>query len=1123
MARTESTIGVFSDLFLGTGSSVHADFNWVGDTSSAGTPSSNTVLYREGDLVVHNSRLWVATGVSGNDNQEPAANSTYWTEIGNDDDDVLGAQAYSNTSSYVTHNLVYDTQGGLFVATQDITTQTAGSTPGGITGFTRVGGAPTNFNYPSQTFSTTAVTGGGNLNAPMLNPVTLTFSSVNEKLEFARFITGNRNFALPTATGNANPAARISIPVGSVVRFETFPQAAGAGNRKDQFRIYSVDSQPDGGQIYNGGSSTLILSNYNATVVSGATLSIVATHTHQITAGVTWTEGDHIDFTFDQATGNNITLSVKQSEIVNVDGSGPLAYNSSTGRLSLLINSTGGLSGALGGSSGGLGILRAGDDGSGITTGATGTSLKLSGQSNNGSELIAGSGTNAGLFSSEERLSVSSTSTGSTVRRLDLTKSNNAGASPVDSYADFTIGTAAGGTSGSTNPVISFGSSTTGNNGNIVINAKNIASWAEANSTGEIIPSSKLPNVQLGNTHTYESQANLLANNNALSSATGTYVTDDVQWHTGDLAVVTAADAANQGIYVFTSPTWVKTGSLTNVSLPAVSSITDATNAIVTFANPVNATTNPLLRVGQRFTVSGVTGADATTYNVQYQVMNVSTTNRNQVTTNVNTSAAAADAGAGTAERSLAAADFATVVTANTNTARVQFSNRDGSGSQVNAEAPLTSIEYNAQNDQLVFNPSNSTSNVNVDLAQHLDDNATVGGFINRIKIGENSYVFGIGPDSPTLFNNTPTGNINAYASNDFTSTIGFAANAPTSNNVFSGRTLTNTAYQLIASDPDAVTSQTTGGSGTFVTTGITRPITYSGTTTNTVNDGDGRLTLTIPATQTAIGSTYSVTARNAIRGTLETGFTIDYGATGTTGSRTLTMDAPSTTSVFTVVDGRRAPTVTSSGASLNRSVFDTSTTTFAVNSLATTANIAAGTAYDLASFTPTVNGTAATAVNFASQAGTYAYTPAAITNHNVVFSYTLAATPRNSQTGVPTANTQSISFYTPWYWTVSATAPTGVSDFTTTVARNFATGNLSVTGTVGSTIYLAIPTSVIGSRTITLRVDGSATQTDGVSIGTFTQNTAIHTAANTSTVGYTMLRFAGLSASPTLFNILAA
>ena len=83
-----------------------------------------------------------------------------------------------------------------------------------------------------------------------------------------------------------------------------------------------------------------------------------------------------------------------------------------------------------------------------------------------------------------------------------------------------------------------------------------IATWARTESgtdSGSVmIPLSKLPNLQLGNTFTFET----LAERNAANTRT----TNPVEWHTGDLAVIAhnpaatpTQTAADDGIYVFIS------------------------------------------------------------------------------------------------------------------------------------------------------------------------------------------------------------------------------------------------------------------------------------------------------------------------------------------------------------------------------------------------------------------------------------------------------------------------------------------------------------------------------------------------------------------------------------------
>ena len=69
MARIESTIGVFSDLVLGTGSYAHSSATWVGDPTPGVTASTISVLYRIGDVVVHDEIIYIAR--RDNDNATP--------------------------------------------------------------------------------------------------------------------------------------------------------------------------------------------------------------------------------------------------------------------------------------------------------------------------------------------------------------------------------------------------------------------------------------------------------------------------------------------------------------------------------------------------------------------------------------------------------------------------------------------------------------------------------------------------------------------------------------------------------------------------------------------------------------------------------------------------------------------------------------------------------------------------------------------------------------------------------------------------------------------------------------------------------------------------------------------
>ena len=84
-----------------------------------------------------------------------------------------------------------------------------------------------------------------------------------------------------------------------------------------------------------------------------------------------------------------------------------------------------------------------------------------------------------------------------------------------------------------------------------------VAGWAQNETGGVTIPRSKLPNVELGNTHTFASDADPAAGElvaAAVANAGGQRDGDDpIAWHPGDLLVLagTAPDDGNNGIYVF--------------------------------------------------------------------------------------------------------------------------------------------------------------------------------------------------------------------------------------------------------------------------------------------------------------------------------------------------------------------------------------------------------------------------------------------------------------------------------------------------------------------------------------------------------------------------------------------
>lgn len=108
MARGFNTIGVFGDLNLG-GGNIQADFRWVGDTNVAdGTASVNSVAYPIGSVVTHNDNIYVAIAASDNHMPGPA-NADRW-ELLSDSNTIT---EWSSTAAYEMGAVVYRREDGL--------------------------------------------------------------------------------------------------------------------------------------------------------------------------------------------------------------------------------------------------------------------------------------------------------------------------------------------------------------------------------------------------------------------------------------------------------------------------------------------------------------------------------------------------------------------------------------------------------------------------------------------------------------------------------------------------------------------------------------------------------------------------------------------------------------------------------------------------------------------------------------------------------------------------------------------------------------------------------------------------------------------------------------------------
>ncbi len=75
MAKPSGNLGTNQDLDIGAQGYARSYVQWVGGNAAA----IDNAFYREGNLVYHNSKIWIASG--DNENMEPGTSGTPWLEV----------------------------------------------------------------------------------------------------------------------------------------------------------------------------------------------------------------------------------------------------------------------------------------------------------------------------------------------------------------------------------------------------------------------------------------------------------------------------------------------------------------------------------------------------------------------------------------------------------------------------------------------------------------------------------------------------------------------------------------------------------------------------------------------------------------------------------------------------------------------------------------------------------------------------------------------------------------------------------------------------------------------------------------------------------------------------------
>ncbi len=784
MARAgETNLGTQGDLFLGQigtqGFYAHSDLRWVGVMASSGTtatggastdPNAPSVLYREGDAVVHNNRIFISLGNSDNvvpgletgsvlraastgvtaivaNTAQIAASVAAWEEIGNDD--VLGAREYSNTSSYEVNNLVYDNNGGLFAVRMPIAAS-ATARPSSMdpfqqpTLYRRVGGAPTTIQQSLLTFGVTADISS--------NVLRLTFADATTKLNFVRHflsnseytqtqldartaITNRADLVFATLNNGAAAAALLAPPSNMDIRFNlTLADGSDPILLRHYFQ-YDTNNN-NGGPFYNGAANSIFIPNYNAGTGTFTNHVRITTSMYEgeITDGVRYIEGNHINFDLN-GDGTEVTISADQRAIT---ASAPLMYDSNSGNIIFRSNSnefttTGDQLNLHIDETPRTGGTR-NDTGSGLEVNADGLRVEIDDTTHNVIEA-----TSSGLFVGDQVLSTAAGATNTAVLRTTTHEQGN-----TTDTSDIIIegNNAAPSAAASVSNSVTVSRETSGN---IRITGVPVASWAQTQSGTDansvMIPANKLPNLTLGNTHTYLSDATpaanelrtrIIANAGGSQNASGSGVsTAGIEWHVGDLLIVsgTAPDNTVNGIYVYVGTTMTAVNTPTLESQRA-SGQSDQDLFTTLFRSLVNINNQGVPTLQN----DGATGVSLSNVNVDKTDLEIK-----------------------------------------------------GNASTVLTNSP-TQIQYNNSTDPVAGTAFN--------LSVPLSDNAGVTQFLSRMSIGGTSYIFGLEPPAPTMSYSPGNGvNQNLYRSSDITFAVPTTLTAPTGS--FEGRPLAASDYAI--------------------------------------------------------------------------------------------------------------------------------------------------------------------------------------------------------------------------------------------------------------------------------------------------------------------------------------
>ena len=649
----------------------------------------------------------------------------------------------------------------------------------------------------------------------------------------------------------------------------------------------------------------------------------------------------------------------------------------------------------------------------------------------------------------------------------------------------------------------------------ITFTGPTVANWAQASDDGIIIPTAKLPNFELGNTHTFASNdlAVIVANNGGQRDGDA-----PIAWHPGDLLVIAAdgADTSNNGIYVYVGPNQTTAESpLTFAGATTPEAIFQGLFRVVVSADTEVQSTFSVRDQSQgslnsidynpdtdQLTITGSAMGSEQTINLPEHIADDQVEGPNPVTLDgfIN---------------HIKIGDMVYRFGPRPEPPVLALARTPTSLPLYASAAQTSTFTLSASQDITTFDPQNSQANLVLDNQTFVGAPTNVNGYDASHLTSTGSVATYTVPaaeniaSTDTLVFSEADGSSFGTVRGDGTTAIDFANDFSTPVSIASFGVIDNAAFVQVA----PATGTFTNVNVVMVQDGNDVRVTFSGDATEiaaliplaNAQAADNLWTFRIAATPTA-----TATGDYEFRGTAITSASPtvrDPANIQTTAGATLvvTADASAENTIANVhetystnaiadvsatvsfVDARQAPALAST-ARINHSILDsTAQSTSFRNINPTDTQIANGTRYDVAGWqvTATDAGVTQTAI---STAGNYAHAitaeaiGTAITasdsgngersiSRTYTFNFPMVDVPRNLQPDVDPANrTREVVFYRPWGWFTGAAAPTAAAGAGTPIAGSLTFNQqglplnqeFTITGNINDTAYLLIPTADI-------------------------------------------------------------